>query len=279
LNPGPAGLCIAGLTQVDLRRRTGAEGIEKFDESASAWPRSSGKRALLAGAALACSPAPSLRPAAAPAAARRAHKGAADGLQQDEMYMEADEVIRDDKDGVTTAHGNVEVRYNGRTLRADRLVYNDKTGVVRGYGHIIIVNADGTPNSPRDRAGRRAEAGVALGFSARPAAEREDRRRQRRQAQRDVQELNKAIYTPCEICAKDGAPRRTPLVDRRRPVVRTRSGRSSTTATPASACSAFRALPAGVLARRPGGGALSGFLVPKASSRPARLLLRAASIG
>ena len=35
--------------------------------------------------------------------------------------MEADEVIRDDDAGITTALGNIEVRYNNRTLRADRL--------------------------------------------------------------------------------------------------------------------------------------------------------------
>jgi LPS-assembly protein len=132
----------------------------------------------------------------------------ADGLQQDEMYMEADEVIREDKTGLTTANGNIEVRYNGRTLRADKLVYDDKTGIIRGYGHIVIVNADGsTEYSDEIVLDDEMKAGVALGFSARlqenvkiaaaSAAKRSD----------NVQELNKAIYTPCEICAKDGTPK------------------------------------------------------------------------
>src|SRR5678815_5446051 len=133
------------------------------------WPRSSGKRALLAGAALALlSCAHAYAQAAAPAAPAAANKGASDGMQRDEMYMEADEVIRDDKEGVTTAQGNVEVRYNGRALRADRLVYNDKTGVVRGYGHIIIVNTDGTTEYANEIVlDDDLKAGVALGFSAR----------------------------------------------------------------------------------------------------------------
>ncbi len=37
--------------------------------------------------------------------------------------MEADNLTRDDKTGVTTAEGHVEIRYEGRTIRADRLVY------------------------------------------------------------------------------------------------------------------------------------------------------------
>src|SRR4030095_11096929 len=78
----------------------------------------------------------------------------ADGLAPDELYMEADLLTRDDKRGVTTAEGNVEIRYQGRTLRADRVVYEEaaettqgqqgsqaqsgqpaQPGVIRAFGH------------------------------------------------------------------------------------------------------------------------------------------------
>jgi len=120
-----------------------------------------GKRALLAGvaAALLCSAA---------AHAQTPSKPPVDGLEKDEMYMEADEVLRDDDKGVTTANGNIEVRYNGRTLRADKLVYDDKTGVIRGYGHIVIVGEDGsTEFADEVILDDEMKAGVALGFSAR----------------------------------------------------------------------------------------------------------------
>ncbi|WP_293899725.1 LPS-assembly protein LptD [Phenylobacterium sp.] len=185
------------------------------------WPRSSGKRALLAGAAIAlfCTahghaqtktipdgPKEVLR-ARPPAAAKpAAPKPVADGLQPDEMYMEADEVIREDKSGVTTANGNVEVRYNGRTLRADKLVYDDASGVVRGYGHIVIVNADGTTEYATEIVlDDQLKAGVALGFSARLQQNVKIAAANASKRNENIQELNHAIYTPCEICAKDGS--------------------------------------------------------------------------
>ena len=130
----------------------------------------------------------------------------ADGLQKDELYMEADEVIREDDTGRTTATGNIEVRQNGRTLRADRLIYDDKTGVIRAFGHIVVVNADGTSEFADEIVlDENMTAAVALGFSARlqdnvkiaaaSAAKRND----------NIQELNKAIYTPCEVCTPDGS--------------------------------------------------------------------------
>jgi LPS-assembly protein len=174
-------------------------------------PRSFGKRALLAGAALAllgCGHAyaqGALLPAPATGVP---HKPVPDGMQKDEMYMEADEVVRDDKGGVTTAQGNVEVRYNGRTLRADRLVYNDQTGVVRGYGHIIIVNADGTTEYATEIVlDEDLKAGVALGFSARLQQNVKIAAATAAKRSEQIQELNQAIYTPCEICAKDGSPK------------------------------------------------------------------------
>lgn len=167
-------------------------------------PRSAGKRALLAGAAMAVlwaggawaqAPAPAAKPSA-------------DGLQKDEMYMEADEVTRDDDAGITTANGNIEVRYNGRTLRADKLVYNDKTGVIRGYGHIVIIGDDGTSEFADEVVlDDEMRAGVALGFSARLQQNVKIAAASAARKDENIQELNKAIYTPCEICAKDGSPR------------------------------------------------------------------------
>jgi len=166
-------------------------------------PRTAGKRALLAGAAIAF-----LWAAQGHAQAPAAKPPSADGLQKDEMYMEADEVVRNDDDGVTTANGNIEVRYNGRTLRADKLVYDDKSGVIRGYGHIVIINDDGSFEYAEEIVlDDDMRAGVALGFSARLQDNVKIAAASAAKRNEDVEELNKAIYTPCEICAKDGSPR------------------------------------------------------------------------
>ncbi|WP_293677092.1 LPS assembly protein LptD [uncultured Phenylobacterium sp.] len=234
------------------------------------WPRSSGKRALLAGAALAllsCGHAHAQTPAPA-----EPHKGAADGLQKDEMYMEADEVVRDDKEGLTTAQGNVEIRYNGRTLRADRLTYNDKTGVVRANGHIVIVNTDGTAEFANEIVlDDELKAGVALGFSARLQQNVKIAAATAAKRNENIQELNRAIYTPCEICAKDGTPK-TPtwsiaaervVRDAKRRVVYYRNARFRLFGVTVAYLPVF--WNADPKAER-----VSGFLVPKASASDRR---------
>ncbi|MFN9928461.1 MAG: LPS-assembly protein LptD, partial [Phenylobacterium sp.] len=121
-----------------------------------------------------------------------------DGLKRGELYMEADEVVRNDDTGVTTAKGDIEVRYNGRTLRADGLTYDDRSGVIRAQGNVVILGDDGSIEYAREIVlDEDMRAGVALGFSARLqenvkiAAASVSRRNEK------VDELTQAIYTPC----------------------------------------------------------------------------------
>ncbi|HVK79126.1 MAG TPA: hypothetical protein VM915_00805, partial [Verrucomicrobiae bacterium] len=60
------------------------------------------------------------------------------------VLLEADEVINDEAAGTVTAQGDVQVRYQGRTMRADQLVYNLETGVIRAIGNVQIVLEDGS---------------------------------------------------------------------------------------------------------------------------------------
>ncbi|MDO8377437.1 LPS-assembly protein LptD [Phenylobacterium sp.] len=135
-------------------------------------------------------------------------KAPVDGLEPGQLYMEADLVIRDDKNKITTARGEAEVRYEGRTLRADELVYDEARGVMTAKGQVQIINADGSIEYADELVLDEAmKAGVATGFAARLApsiklaAATAVRRSER------VNELNRAIYTPCEICAADGSPK------------------------------------------------------------------------
>jgi LPS-assembly protein len=147
-----------------------------------------------------------------------------DGLKPGELYIEADQLSRDDKNLTTTAEGNVEVRYQDRTLRADKLVYkepppppegqarapHDKDapaqGVIHAYGHVQIIHDDGEVEYANQiTLDDKMQAAVALGFSESMHDKRanQDVRISGDTAVRrseDLQELNKAIYTPCPIC-------------------------------------------------------------------------------
>lgn len=178
---------------------------------------SAAKCALLAGAAVSV-----LWAGAAAAQSRPQFRPVApaptpDGLQPGELYMEADQITHDDQHKVTTAEGSVEIRYQDRTLRADKVVYqqgeSQGQGVIRAFGHVQIINSDGTYEfADTFVLDDKMRAGVAQAFSARMpesngaqtvevklAAATAVRRSE------DVQELNRAIYTPCPICADNHA--------------------------------------------------------------------------
>lgn len=134
-----------------------------------------------------------------------------DGLGQDGFYLEADLVTRDDSTNQVTATGAVEVRYRGRILRAGQLVYDRKTGVATATQKVTIVDTSGVvTNADSMVLDQDFRTGVARGFSAQMedgstiAADTAVRRSE------SISELNKAIYTPCKLCAEDGSPNGKP---------------------------------------------------------------------
>ncbi|HEY8574608.1 LPS-assembly protein LptD [Phenylobacterium sp.] len=183
--------------------------------SARRSPSAVAKRALLAGVALtvAWSPYAQAQTPAAPGAAPAATPARTpDGLEPGELYMEADEVVRDDEKRLTTAQGNVEVRYEGRTLRADRLIFQESDvegqGVIRARGNVTIINDDGTVQYADEFVlDEDMRAGVALGFSTRLQQNVKLAGASAVRRNENIQELNRAIYTPCDICAADGKPK------------------------------------------------------------------------
>jgi LPS-assembly protein len=137
-----------------------------------------------------------------------------DGLSHDELYIEADSVVRDDDHRTLTARGRVEARYQHRTLRADEVVYNTDTGLVTANGHVQIINPDGTVDyAEHVELDKNVEVGVARGFATRlkPMGEwtKAVPKISAAAAVRpspDVTVLDKAVFTPCPICAPDGRP-------------------------------------------------------------------------
>jgi LPS-assembly protein len=69
---------------------------------------------------------------------------AEDGLSPDQLYLEADTVTRDSETGRTVAKGNVQARYQGRTLTADEVVFEPADRLIRAKGSVRILNPDRT---------------------------------------------------------------------------------------------------------------------------------------
>ncbi|MFZ5671076.1 MAG: LPS-assembly protein LptD [Pseudomonadota bacterium] len=161
-----------------------------------------GRGRLLAGAAaLALTAAPALAQEVPPAPPAPPAAGEDDGLGERGFYLESDLLIQDDANRMVTARGEVEVRYRGRTLRAGELTYDLDSGVITARDNVVVVDPSGGVTFADSMIlDEEMRAGVARGFSARLqnnvkiAAATAIRRSEL------VNELDRAIYTPCEIC-------------------------------------------------------------------------------
>jgi LPS-assembly protein len=130
-----------------------------------------------------------------------------DGLGDQGYYLESDLLIRDDKNQVMTAEGSVEARYQGRTLRADKVVYDSKTGAVVADGHVQLLNPDGTAEfADHMEIDKDMKAGFARNFAARLDQNMKIASVTAVRRNANIQELNRAIYTPCEVCAEKPTP-------------------------------------------------------------------------
>ena len=123
----------------------------------------------------------------------------------DIIYLEADELDNDPIHGILTATGQVEGRYQDKSLRADKVVYSTKTGRVIATGNVVLINADGsTQYADKFELSGELEAGTAANFMARfPTGGQLAGALAVRDADQGV-ELYNAYYTACEACKKDG---------------------------------------------------------------------------
>lgn len=84
------------------------------------------------------------------------------------IYLEADSLINDENASTLTAQGNVEGRYQDRTLRADRVTYNSLTGQVIAIGDVILIDPTGaTQFADQIELSGELETGTATNFTAR----------------------------------------------------------------------------------------------------------------
>jgi len=127
--------------------------------------------------------------------------------QNENVLLEADELIDDQEARTITAQGDVQVRYQGRTMRSDRLVYDLNTGSIRASGNVQIALEDGSVTYAEEieadeamNVGAARELRARLGDSSTLAA-REALRRGEGQS-----ELRNVIYTSCPICEAGDRP-------------------------------------------------------------------------
>lgn len=127
--------------------------------------------------------------------------------QSEAVLLEADEIINDDAARTITAQGDVQVRYQGRTLRADSLVYNLDSGVIRAIGNVQIVLEDGsTTYADAVEADEAMNVGAASELRARLGGNGTLAARQALSRGENQSELQNIIYTSCPICESGDRP-------------------------------------------------------------------------
>jgi len=121
----------------------------------------------------------------------------------DIIYLEADELINDEAEKTLVAVGEVEGRYQDRTLRADRVTYYLEQGRVIASGNVTLVNADGSSQfAEKIELSNELETGTAYNFTSRlpnggiTGAAFAQRRK-------DGIDLYNAYYTACEPCEEE----------------------------------------------------------------------------
>jgi LPS-assembly protein len=119
----------------------------------------------------------------------------------DIIYLEADTLTNDEETGFLTAQGQVEGRYQDKTLRADRVVYNLESGQVIASGNVVLLQADGSSQyADKLELSNELEAGTATDFVARlPDGGVTAARFVARGKDGEI-ELYNAYYTACEVC-------------------------------------------------------------------------------
>ncbi|TPW02099.1 MAG: hypothetical protein FD124_3513 [Alphaproteobacteria bacterium] len=121
------------------------------------------------------------------------------------VVLEADTLVKDDATQTITAEGNVEARYQGRTLRTKRLIYNLVDNTIRAQGGVEIIDPDGTVRYADEvEVDERLDTGVATGFGARIAGGGTAAAAAAVRPSPGRNELQRVVYTACPICKVEG---------------------------------------------------------------------------
>ncbi|MBW4022487.1 MAG: LPS-assembly protein LptD [Proteobacteria bacterium] len=119
------------------------------------------------------------------------------------VTFQADRIEYNQKTNVVTLAGHVEAWQAGHVLFADRVLYDRNTNVADAVGHVVLVSPDGQiiysdyAELSRDMSsGIMSMMNVTLAQNAKLAANGG------RRTDGKVNELSRAVYTACSVCAK-----------------------------------------------------------------------------
>ena len=127
---------------------------------------------------------------------------------EETVLFQADGVIREGADDPIVATGNVRASYGGRYLTADRVTYDPGADLVTASGNVVLYEADGTPAFADEivLSGDLSD-GVATGFAALLANDNRLAAASAVRRSSGVNDLNRAVYTACEVCTEEGEAR------------------------------------------------------------------------
>ena len=134
-------------------------------------------------------------------------------VQRDQpVYYTADRAEYDRDGGLVTLGGHVEIWQNDRILRADRVTYNRATKVAAATGHVVLLDPDGQVlfSDYAELTGGLKD-GIMKNLSAQLAENGHLAANGARRTEGKINELSRAIYTTCNVCARH--PERSPLWD------------------------------------------------------------------
>ena len=142
-----------------------------------------------------------------PAALAQTQPRAPAAERSEAVLLEADVIVDDQEARSITAEGDVQVRYQGRTLRADRLVYDLNTGSIRAVGNVQIALEDGSVTYAEEiEADEAMNVGAARELRARLGESGTLAARQALRHGEGESELRNVIYTSCPICTNGDRP-------------------------------------------------------------------------
>lgn len=126
------------------------------------------------------------------------------------VILRADEVTFDEKTGVATATGNVEIGQGARLLRADKIVYVKETDTFKATGNVAVVEPNGDVIfGELGEFTNRFKDGFVEGFRLLFADNSRLAATGARRVGGVVTTLGKGVFSPCELCKED--PTRAPL--------------------------------------------------------------------
>jgi LPS-assembly protein len=119
------------------------------------------------------------------------------------VTFQADRIEYNQKTNIVTLSGHVEAWQAGHVLFADRVLYDRNTNIADAVGHVVLVSPDGQivyaayAELSRDMTnGIMSTMNVTLPMNAKLAANGG------RRTEGQLNELSRAVYTACDVCAK-----------------------------------------------------------------------------